>query len=104
MFHRQCDKQDTHDAHVYEKVWVKTDLPDLLHPELYPDRWMSRYKCAGVDLVGWRVDMLHDECTPCEACADMAVDKATREALEREVWTEVGVGGAVKHMAEVIRL
>lgn len=104
MFKRQCPKQDTHDAHVWEKQWIRKELPGLLHPEHYPDRWMSRYKCHGVDLVGWQVEYLHEDCTPCEACADMAVDKATREGLEREVWTEVGVGQAVKHMAEVIRL
>jgi hypothetical protein len=104
MFVKQCDNTNTHDTHVHEIHWVKSEVPGLLKPEALPDEWDTRYRCPGVRVQAWTVDMLHEDCTPCEACADMAVNAATTNGTESEVWRELGPGEAINHMAEVSRL
>lgn len=104
MFIRKCGDTNTHDKHEHTVRWVKSELPFLLHPERYPDEWNAKYQCPGLLVEAWNVEYLHEDCTPCEACADMAVEASRRNGSEREVWTEVGVASAVKHMAEVTRV
>lgn len=105
MFYRQCEKTLPHPPHVYEKHWVKKDLPNLLHPEQYPLEWDAIYQCRGVEApLALAVDYLHQDCTPCEACADMAADRLLKVLSDREVWRELGPGDVVVHMAEVSRL
>jgi hypothetical protein len=48
--------------------------------------------------------MLHEDCTPCEAAADMAVEASRNNGTESEVWRELGLDEQVLHMAEVRRV
>lgn len=105
MFKRQCDSRLPHPRHVYEKHWVKKDLPNLLHPETYPLEWDAPYQCDGIEApLALSVEYLHTDCTPCEACADMAADRLYARHTDGEVWRELGPGDVVAHMAEVRRL
>lgn len=105
MFHRQCEQTKFHEPHTYVQHWVKADLPKLLHPEMYPDEWDAKYQCRGISTpVALAVEYLHEDCTPCEACADMAADALYRNMSDGEVWKELGPGESILHMAEVNRL
>lgn len=105
MFRRQCDSTLPHVPHDYVKHWVKKDLPKLLHPEQYPLEWDATYRCDGIRApIALAVDYLHEDCTPCEACADMAADRLYRMDTDGEVWRELGPGDVILHMAEVSRL
>jgi hypothetical protein len=105
MFHRQCEEKGFHDAHTYTKQWAKAELKQLLHPELYPEEWEVVYMCRGIATpLPLAVDYLHADCTPCEACGDMAADALYRNDSDLEVWRELGPGESVTHMAEVRRL
>jgi hypothetical protein len=104
MFPRQCDEAKQHEPHVYDKFWRKADLPELRHPDLYPESWYATYQCPGVAILAWTVEYLHEDCTPCEACADMATEAAVRRGSLHEVWRELGPGESVLHMAEVTRV
>lgn len=104
MFYKQCDDSNDHDEHVWTKHWVRKELKDLLHPELYPAEWDARYHCPGLTVSAWTAEMLHDDCTGCEACADMAVEEAKRRGEESSVWRQIGIGEVILHMAEVKRV
>ena len=104
MFVKKCPNENTHDSHDHTVHWRKADLPDLLHPERYPDEWDAKYKCPGLSVEAWNVEMLHEDCTPCEAAADMAVEASRTNGTESEVWRELGIDEQILHMAEVRRV
>lgn len=105
MFYRKCGQTIPHEAHTYTQHWVKKDLPHLLHPEKYPPEWDAKYKCPGISAPSpLAVEYLHEDCTPCEACADMAADQLYKFDKPDAVWRELGPGDVILHMAEVSRL
>ena len=104
MFVKQCSDTSSHEPHTHTVTWEKKKLPYLLHPEKYPDTWTAQYRCPGYAVVAWTVDYLHEDCTPCEACADMAVNSALEQGAESQVWREIGPDEAIAHMAEVTRV
>lgn len=51
----------------------------------------------------WKVSYLHDDCTICEACADVAVENTRQAGAGIGVWHDLGPNGDIQHMAEVIK-
>ena len=104
MFVKSCPNPNTHEKHEHLVHWQKKELPMLLHPERYPEEWDTKYQCPGLSVEAWNVHYLHEDCTPCEACADMAVEASRQNGTESEVWRELGVDDVILHMAEVTRV
>lgn len=113
MFTRSCGESIPHAAHEFSHLWRRSELPFLRDPENYPDEWTAQYRCPGVAIgAAWNVVYMHSaDCPECEACADSAIEHATKTGSEGHTWNWMipvtypeGVFAEVGHRATVERL
>lgn len=111
MFVKSCNESAQHPAHEYTHLWVKAELPFLLHPEEYPDQWEAEYMCLGIFITAWTVVYMHQDCPECEECAELAVESADHDGSHGTTWKHMipvpypeGVFAEVGHQATVERV